>query len=90
MQEPGLVHVRVAQADRRWDRAYPTREMEVPLDLLLAVDGHPEAKKTFEALNKSHKLTMARGLSTAKRPETRKKRFEQFLEMLVQGKKPGE
>ena len=30
MQEPGLVHVRAAEADGRWENAYAVREMTVP------------------------------------------------------------
>lgn len=82
MQEPGLIHVRAAQADGRWDKAYATSEMEVPLDFQLAVDSYPGAKKTFEALNKSEKLAITLGLTMAKRSETRKRRFDQFLEIL--------
>lgn len=88
MQEPGLVQVRAAQADGRWDNAYASREMEVPSDFLTAVEGHPEAKRNFEALSKTNRLAIALGLSTAKRPETRQKRFDKFLDVLVRGEKP--
>jgi len=88
MREPGLVQVRAAQADGRWDSAYVVSEAQVPSDFLTAVEGHPEAKRNFEAFGKTNRLAIALGLSTAKRPETRQKRFDRFLDMLVRGEKP--
>jgi len=88
MQEPGLVQVRAAKADGRWKKAYAASEMKVPADFLAAVERKPKAKQCFETLNKSNRYTIAYGLTTAKRPETRKKRFDEFLEMLIRGEKP--
>ncbi len=88
MQEPGLVQVRAAKADGRWKNAYAASEMKVPADFLAAVERKPKAKQCFETLNKSNRYTIAYGLTTAKRPETRKKRFDEFLEMLIRGEKP--
>ncbi|MEO1278608.1 MAG: YdeI/OmpD-associated family protein [Planctomycetota bacterium] len=89
MQEPGLAHVDAAKADGRWDNAYaPASEMEVPADFIAAVNRKPKAKKVFETLNKTNRYAIAYGLTTAKRPETRQRRFEKFLGMLVRGEKP--
>jgi uncharacterized protein YdeI (YjbR/CyaY-like superfamily) len=85
MQEPGLAHVRAAQADGRWDSAYMVSEAQVPSDFLKAVECNPEAKRNFEALNKTNRIAIALGLSTAKRTETRRKRFARFFDMLVRG-----
>ena len=70
-----------------WDNAYVASEMAVPSDFLAAVEGHPEAKQTFETLNKTNRLAIAHALSTARRPETRQRRFDKFLDMLVCGEK---
>jgi uncharacterized protein YdeI (YjbR/CyaY-like superfamily) len=88
MQEPGLVHVRAAKADGRWKNAYAASEMKVPADFLAAVERKPKAKQCFETLNKTNRYAIAYGLTTAKRPETRKRRFDKFLDMLIRGEKP--
>jgi len=89
MQEPGLVQVRAAKADGRWKNAYaPASEMKVPADFLAAVERKPKAKQRFETLNKTNRYAIAYGLTTAKRPETRQRRFDKFLDMLIRGEKP--
>ena len=90
MQEPGLEQVRIAKADGRWDKAYaPASEMTVPADFLKALEKRPKAKMFFETLNKSSKYAIAYGLTTAKRAQTRQRRFEKFMDMLLREEKPG-
>lgn len=89
MMESGLVHVRAAKADGRWENAYSVSEMEVPADFLAALETQPKAKRFFETLNKSSRSSIAYGLTSAKKPETRQKRFAGFMDMLVRGEKPG-
>lgn len=88
MEGPGLVEVRLAQADGRWDRAYVASQTPVPPDFLEAVEARPEAQVTFAELNKTQRLALARGLAV-KRPETRQRRFDEFLAALARGEKPG-
>jgi uncharacterized protein YdeI (YjbR/CyaY-like superfamily) len=89
MKESGLVLVRAAKADGRWDKAYAsTREMQIPADFLEELDSNPEAKHFFETLNKSSRYVIAYRLETAKKPETRQKRFVLFMEMLARGEEP--
>ncbi|MCB0177733.1 MAG: YdeI/OmpD-associated family protein [Anaerolineae bacterium] len=88
MQEVGMVHVRAAQADGRWEAAYaPPSEMTVPEDFLAALDERSQAKAFFETLNKQNRYAIAYRLQTAKKPETRQKRFEQFIAMMEKGEK---
>lgn len=88
MTEPGLAQVRAAQADDRWENAYAVSEMKVPLDFLAALERKPEAKQFFETLNKSSRYVIAQGLTSAKKPETRQRRFAKFMDMLVRNEKP--
>ena len=88
MMESGLVHIRTAKADGRWENAYVVSEMEVPEDFLAALENKPSAKDFFETLNKSSRYTIAYGLISAKKPETRLRRFEKFMSMLVHEEKP--
>jgi uncharacterized protein YdeI (YjbR/CyaY-like superfamily) len=48
MKESGLVHVRAAKADGRWENAYVVSEMAVPADFLTALESKPNAKKFFD------------------------------------------
>ena len=88
MMEPGLVHVRAAKSDGRWESAYTASEMTVPADFLSALESKPIAKQFFESLNKSSLYIIAYGLTSAKKPETRNRRFEKFIAMLENEEKP--
>ncbi|PKH87283.1 YdeI/OmpD-associated family protein [Colwellia sp. Bg11-28] len=88
MMESGLVHIRAAKADGRWENAYVVSEMEVPADFLAALENKSNAKAFFETLNKSSRYVIAYGLISAKKPETRLRRFEKFMNMLVHEEKP--
>lgn len=88
MTEFGLVHVRAAQADGRWENAYVVSELKVPTDFLLALEGKPAEKHFFEGLTKSSRSVIAYGLTSAKKPETRERRFTRFMDMLSRKEKP--
>ena len=88
MKEPGLVHVRAAKADGRWENAYVVSEMDVPADFLAALEDQPRVKQFFETLNKSSRYVIAYGLTSAKKPETRQRRFTKYMTMLVHEEKP--
>ena len=88
MQESGLVHVRAAKADGRWERAYSVSDMQVPADFLAALESMPKAKQFYETLTKSNRYAIAYGLESAKKPETRQKRFKKFMDQLICKEKP--
>ena len=88
MTESGLVHIRAAKADGRWDNAYVVSEMEVPQDFLTALENKPNVKAFFETLNKSTRYVIAYGLIRAKKPETRLRRFTKYMNMLSHEEKP--
>jgi uncharacterized protein YdeI (YjbR/CyaY-like superfamily) len=88
MEEPGHVHVRAAKADGRWEKAYSVSEMSVPADFLLALCNEPKAKQFYETLTKSNRYAIAHGLESAKKQETRQRRFKKFMDMLIREEKP--
>jgi len=88
MTESGLVHVCAAKADGRWDKAYVLSEMKVPADFLAALESRPNAKQFFATLTKSSLSVIAYGLTSAKKIETRQRRFEKFINMLGREEKP--
>jgi len=88
MTESGLVHVRAAKADGRWEKAYVVSEIKVPTDFLATLEKKTNEKQFFESLTKSSQYVIAHGLTSAKKPETRQKRFEKYLDMLAHKVKP--
>lgn len=88
IKESGLVHVRAAKADGRWENAYVVSKIEVPDDFLAALDKQPKVKLFFATLNKSSRYVIAYGLTSAKKAETRQRRFTQYMAMLVHEEKP--
>ena len=83
-----MLHVRSAKADGRWDAAYKTSEMSVPEDFVSALEAKPDAKEFFHTLTKSSKYVIAHALLSAKKPETRQRRFDKYLAMLENQTKP--
>jgi uncharacterized protein YdeI (YjbR/CyaY-like superfamily) len=88
MKEPGLVHVRAAKEDGRWEKAYTASGKEVPADFLAALESTPKAKQFYETLTKSNRYAIAYGLESAKKPETRQRRFKEFMDKLIRKEKP--
>ena len=88
MQPAGHAEIERAKADGRWESAYDSvRNATVPDDLQKFLDKNPRAKKFFESLTSQNRYAILWRLMTAKRPETRAKRFAQFTEMLRKGEK---
>ena len=84
MTSAGLLHVEAAKADGRWDAAYASgKDARVPQDFLDALT--PEAARTFQTLKAQDRFAIYYRLTTAKRPETRAKRFADFIAMLERG-----
>lgn len=88
MQPAGQAAVDAAKADGRWEQAYhSSKTHELPEDFLAAVRNHAKAKIFFDTLNNANRYAIYFRLTTAKRPETRARRFDQLLEMLKRGEK---
>jgi uncharacterized protein YdeI (YjbR/CyaY-like superfamily) len=88
MQPPGLAAVERAKADGRWEAAYdPPRTAALPEDFAKALAKKPKAKAAYEKLNSANRYAMIWRLQTAKKAETRAKRIEQFVAMLLRGEK---
>lgn len=88
MRPAGLKEVTTAKADGRWRKAYDSpSKMTVPRDFLKKLSKHKQAQIFFDTLNKANTYAIAWRLSTAKKPETRGKRMQAIIEMLVNGKK---
>ncbi|WP_329376481.1 YdeI/OmpD-associated family protein [Streptomyces sp. NBC_01351] len=91
MREPGLAEVRRAQADGRWTAAYEAQSTAaVPPDLAAELAAHPEAKRVFEALDKSARYQVILPLLQALTPGTRQARLDRALRRLTAGEGKGD
>lgn len=89
MKPAGAREVERAKADGRWDAAYdPPSTIRVPQHLSARLAQEPAAKAFFEGLSKSYRYSILYNIENAKRPETRVRRIEKFVEMLKRGEKP--
>jgi uncharacterized protein YdeI (YjbR/CyaY-like superfamily) len=86
MHPAGVAEMDRAKSDGRWDVAYAGQAtIEVPPDLAKALAAKPKAKRMFETLSRVNRYAVLYRITTAKRPETRAKRIEQFVAMLARG-----
>ncbi len=88
MAPAGLAAVEAAQRDGRWERAYdPPSTAAVPADFQQALDSHPAAAAFYASLNSTNRYAMLYRIQDAKKPETRARRIEKFLGMLLRQEK---
>jgi uncharacterized protein YdeI (YjbR/CyaY-like superfamily) len=86
MHRSGEAEVRRAREDGRWEAAYAGQaSMDVPEDLLAALRANPRAKAMFEMLTRANRYAILYRIGNAKKPETRSRRIDQFVEMLARG-----
>ncbi len=88
MQANGLAAIERAKANGRWDAAYDShRTAEPPADFLSALGSSPKAEAFFLTLNSQNRYAILFRIQTAKKPETRQKRIDQFVRMLEKREK---
>ena len=86
MHQSGEDQVRKAKADGRWSAAYAGQaSVDVPDDLADALNANPRARAMFQTLNNANRYSILSRIGNAKKPETRARRIEQFVEMLARG-----
>jgi uncharacterized protein YdeI (YjbR/CyaY-like superfamily) len=89
MMPTGLREIERAKADGRWDAAYDSpRTATVPDDLTASLDGDLKAQEFFESLDSQNRYAVLFRIHQAKRPETRARRIQQFVDMFARGEKP--
>ena len=88
MRPAGLAAVERAKQDGRWDAAYDSHSTAtVPSDLQAALDSNAAASAFFATLNSTNRYAILFRIQTAKKPETRAKRIQQFIDMLTRQEK---
>jgi uncharacterized protein YdeI (YjbR/CyaY-like superfamily) len=82
----GIRETDAARADGRWEAAYASSSrMTVPDDLAARLKTNPRARRFFEQLDSRNRYAILYRLHDAKRPETRQRRLEKFVQMLEAG-----
>jgi hypothetical protein len=62
------------------------REVDVPEDLAAALDAEPEARRFFDGLSYSRKQWFVLRIEQAKKAETRRRRLDEAVTMLREGR----
>ena len=84
MAPAGMAEVEHARRDGRWDAAYEGQaRAEVPDDLAAALAANPDASDFFADLDSRNRYAILYRIQDAKKPETRARRIETFVEMLA-------
>ncbi|MFD0147189.1 MULTISPECIES: YdeI/OmpD-associated family protein [unclassified Streptomyces] len=88
MRTPGLAEVAAAQADGRWEAAYPSQaEATVPDDLAAALAADERARLFYEGLGKTDQYLVILRLWQARTPKGRAQRLERMVARLAAGEK---
>lgn len=86
MLPAGLNEVARATRDGRWDAAYAgPASMQVPKELAVALAAQPAARAMFEILTSQNRYAILYRIDAARRPETRARRIEKYVDMLARG-----
>jgi uncharacterized protein YdeI (YjbR/CyaY-like superfamily) len=88
MKPAGLKAIEAARQDGRWGAAYASQKnISIPEDLQAALDRNKKAKAFFASLKSPERYSFLFRLHHAKKPETRARHIQRFVEMLEQGRK---
>ena len=86
MRPAGRRHVDAAKADGRWDAAYASpANVEVPPDVLAAIEANAKALATFRSLNRVNVYSIAYRLHHIKTPARRAQKVWEVTAMLARG-----
>lgn len=98
MQPSGMAEIERAKKNGRWDAAYDSSSTAgVPPELDAAFADHPGAAEFFATLTSQNRYAVVFRVQTAKKPETRVRKAQEYAAMLarnetihpVMAKKPG-
>ncbi len=63
------------------------RNMDIPEDLIWALDDNQQAKAKFDKFAPSHRKAYIEWIEGARKAETRQRRIQQAIDMIVEGKR---
>ena len=83
MKPAGLATIENAKKSGAWENAYESQTtIKIPEDFQKLLDRNKLAKEFFETLNSVNRYAILYRLQSARNPETREKRLNQFIDML--------
>ena len=86
MTPRGLAQVTRAQADGRWEAAYPPQGSATPdADLLAALDARPHARRFFDDLDSANRYAVLYRIHQAKGPQRRAAKIAEIVARLASG-----
>jgi uncharacterized protein YdeI (YjbR/CyaY-like superfamily) len=87
MKEAGLDAIEHAKKNGQWDRAYHSpANAVVPDDLQEALNSNKKAKAFFAKLSSQNRFAILYRLHHVKREETKKKKIQEYIKMLEEGR----
>jgi uncharacterized protein YdeI (YjbR/CyaY-like superfamily) len=87
MHPAGLAAAERAKADGSWESAYAgQRTMQLPDDLAEALRTHPKAQAQFDVLTAQNRYALLYRLSSVTGAAARRRRIEQYVSMLAEGR----
>ena len=91
MAEPGMKKVEAARRSGSWDSPgqQPKLDFTVPEEFAKALKNNPQAQSAFDGLAVTYQKQYLAWIITAKRPETKRKRIAESIQLLSEGKKLG-
>ena len=90
MKPAGLKAIEAAKEDGRWDAAYASQKnITVPEDFQAALDQNTKARAAFALLKSAERYSFLFRIHHAKKPETRARHIQKFVEMLEMAEKLG-
>lgn len=89
MTPRGHREIETAKADGRWDKAYHgSARMEMPDDLLAALEAEPAAYELYLKLNAQNRYALSFRTHNMKTPAGRAKKIASLVDMLKRGETP--
>ena len=90
MTEVGLAKIKAAKKTGLWDKdARPRISLEIPPEFARALARNKKAKENLDKLAPSYRKYYIGWIVMAKRPETKKRRIDESIALLEQGRKLG-
>ena len=90
MTDAGLAKIKAAKKTGLWDKdARPRISLDIPPEFARALARNKKAKDSFDKLAPSYRKHYIGWIAVAKRQETKKRRIEESIALLEQGKKLG-
>ncbi len=90
MAEAGMKKINAAKQNGFWDKVYIASGInKIPMELEIALSENKIARSNFNKLAPSYKRQYMQWIGTAKKEETRKKRCDKAIQLLINDEKLG-